>query len=419
MALDPNVQKYISTYINQQFPRLYEEYGQAFIDFVTVYYEWMETEGPLYDSRRASDYQDIDTTVDRFIVFFKDKYLQNIQLETRSNVDLLVKHSLDVYRSRGTIRSIDLLFRLVFGVGADVYYPFDDVFQLSSGEWIIPRYIEVSTQDDLNKFVGKEIVGVTSGAQAFVESWVRKRFNGKQIDILYVSVVEGNFTVGERINTLNNPFDLLECPSMIGSLTQVNITSGGTGFNVGDILPIVGTAGYGAKGRVSNVAQITGTVNFTLDDGGYGYTANSVVMISQEVLSLSNVVEPTLRINTNMFVLFEQIKQNMANLNYTSNTGLFGNNDIITEYAANGSILGSGMVLSAVANNQLFVSVLSGNLQSNGTFYNQGNAVSAALQVSNGYFDMSASGKIMAESNGASIIVRDIAGSRWNLPLQF
>jgi hypothetical protein len=93
MAIDPNVQKQISNFIDSQFPRLYQEFGQTFIDFVTAYYEWMETEGPLYDSRRASDYQDIDTTVDEFIVYFKNKYLPNIQLETRSNVELLVKHS--------------------------------------------------------------------------------------------------------------------------------------------------------------------------------------------------------------------------------------------------------------------------------------------------------------------------------------
>lgn len=419
MALDKNIQPYISTFINSQFPRLYEEFGQPFIDFVTAYYQWMETQGPLFDSRRASDYQDIDTTVDKFLIYFKDKYLPNIQLETRSNVELLVKHSLDVYRSRGTIRAIDLLFRLVFGVGADVYYPYDDVFRLSSGDWHIPRYIEVSTQDDLNKFVGKEITGVKSGARAFVESWVRKKSGSKQLDILYISALEGNFVFGERINKLNSPFDLLTCPTMIGSLSSVNITSGGANFNIGDIIPLRGGKGYGGKGRVANVAQITGQVNFKLADGGYGYTANSSVLVSDEVLSLQNI-SPGANIigSPNFFKTFETISQPMANINYQSAVGgYFVNNDIISTYYANGSLQGRGTVLAAAngssTNGQIFVAVLSGNLQSN-AIYNTGNAISASVPVSNGYNDKTATGNVMSESLYATVTFNNISGSFLN-----
>lgn len=418
MALNPNVQKYISTFIEAQFPRVYEQYGQPFINFVTAYYQWLETQGPGFDSRRVYDYQDIDTTnLDRFLIYFKNKYLPNIQLETVSNVKLLLKHSLDVYRSRGTIRSIDLLFRLVFGVGVDVYYPFDDVLQPSSGEWIIPLYIEVSTQDDLNKFVGKEIVGVTSGAQAFVESWVRKKSGSKQLDILYISVIEGNFQTGERINAANSPFNLLACPTIIGSLTEINVTSGGTGFEVGDILDIKGTVGYGATGRVANVSTTTGTVKFTLNDGGYGYMANSNILISDYVLSLDNVVpgQPSVTNNRNYFSVFEQIKQPMANILYQSaNGGYFVNNDLIFTYYANGTQMGQGIVLSGAngvsTNGQLFVAILSGNLQSN-TIYSSGNSKFATVPVSGGYTDKTASGNVIAESLSMTLHVQGLNGN--------
>lgn len=417
MALDPNIQPYISTFIGSQFPRLYEQYGQPFIDFVTAYYVWMETQGPLFDSRRSSQYQDIDTTdLSRFLVFFKDKYLPNIQLETRSNVDLLIKHSLDVYRSRGTIRSIDLLFRLVFGAGAEVYYPFDDVFQPSSGDWFIPRYLEVSTQDDLQKFVGKEIIGITSGAQAFVESWVRKKTGSKQIDVLYISALEGNFTLAERINAVNNPFDLLTCPTMIGSFTSVNITTGGTGFNVGDVLPIIGTTGYGAVGRVANVAQTTGTVTFTLNDGGYGYTANSEVLVSESVLSIQNAVPGTNVLGgPNFFTVFDSVTQPLANINYQSaNGGHFSNNDHIFTYFANGLVKGTGIVLASIdgnsTNGNIFIAPLSGNLQAN-AIYNTANLISASVPVSNGYTDATASGNVIAETLTSTITFDTITGA--------
>lgn len=415
MAIDHTVQPYISTFIQSQFPKLYETYGQTFIDFVTAYYNWMETEGPLYDSRRASSYQDIDTTVDKFIIFFKDKYLPNIQLETVSNIPQLIKHSLDVYRSRGTIRSIDLLFRLVFGIGAQVYYPFDDVFQPSSGEWIIPQYLEVSYQDDLNKFVGKEIVGVTSGAEAFVESWVRKKSGSKQIDCLYISALQGSFVTGERINAINSPFNLLTCPTMIGSLTEVVITDGGLGFNIGDVLPIASKNGYGGLGRVANVSQSTGVVNFTLNSGGYGYTANSQVLVSENVLSLTNVVPGANVVGNNYFSLFEVISQPTANINYqAANNGHFANNDNIFTYATNGAVLGTGIVLSQTTgvstNGQIQVAVLSGNLQAN-MIFNTGNAIFASVPVSNGYISTTATGNVIAESLYFTSNVTNITGS--------
>lgn len=418
MALNPNVQKYISTFIEAQFPRVYEQYGQPFINFVTAYYQWLETQGPGFDSRRIYDYQDIDTTdLDRFLIYFKNKYLPNIQLETASNVKMLVKHSLDVYRSRGTIRGVDLLFRLVFGVGVDIYYPFDDVIQPSSGEWIIPRYIEVSTQDDLQKFVGKEIVGVTSGAQAFVESFVRKKSGSKQIDILYISVIEGSFQTGERINTVNSPFNLLACPTIIGSLTQVDVITGGTGFEIGDILDLKGTSGYGGKARVANVSTTTGTVNFTLKNGGYGYMANSTILISDYVLSLDNVLPGAgvLANNRNYFSVFETIKQPMANILYESaNGGYFVNNDIIFTYHANGTQMGRGIVLSGAngvsTNGELFVAVLSGNLQSN-VIYSTSNTKFASVPLSGGYTDKTATGNVIAESLTMTLHVQNINGT--------
>jgi hypothetical protein len=314
-----------------------------------------------------------------------------------------------------TIRAIDLLFRLVFGVGAEVYYPFDDVLQPSSGEWIIPRYIEVSTQDDLDRFVGKQITGLNSGATAFVESWVRKKSGSKQIDVLYISALQGNFELGEIINKTTNPFVPATCPTMIGSLTTINITSGAYGFAVGDIIPIIGTKGYGGKGRVANVSQLSGTVTFSMADGGYAYTVNATPLISETVLSLNSVVPGSNVINQpNFFTTFETIRQPLANILYESASAFIVNNETISCYYGNGSVAGSGIVLSAAngssSNGQLFVAVLSGNLQANATFYTSANAKNATISLS-GYTDKTATGNVMSEGFTATLRVNNITGA--------
>ena len=94
--------------------------------------------GTLFYSRNLTNIRDIDKTLDLFVVKFKEKYLKNIEFDTATNKKLLVKNSLDLYRSKGTSRSIDLFFRLIYGMKSEVYYPGDDLFRLSDAEWYTP-----------------------------------------------------------------------------------------------------------------------------------------------------------------------------------------------------------------------------------------------------------------------------------------
>ncbi len=311
--MDPIIQKYLSIFIKEQFPRHYEEYGPIFIRFVEAYYEWLETQGPLKDSRNLDQYMDIDTTIDDFIIYFKNKYLQNIQLPTTSNIKFLVKNSLDVYRSRGTIRSIDLMFRLIFGTGATVYYPWNDVFRLSSGEWIVPQYIEVSSNENLRRFVGKEIEGYSSGATAFVESWVQKKRTSKLVDVLYISSLVGDFQTNEYINLRNEPLPIGECPAIIGSLSGIIIDSSEADQKIGQELLIEGTNGWDAIATVADVSRVAGKAKHDFKSGGYGYTNNAILLISNSVLTLQKMTVGN-NSSDGFFSPFETIKQETANL---------------------------------------------------------------------------------------------------------
>jgi len=139
------IEAIISPFIENQFPSFYKEEGPQFIAFAKAYFEWMETaNNVLYQARKLPDYRDIDTTVDEFIVQFKEKYLKNIQFDTATNKELLIKNSLDLYRSKGTERSIDLFFKLVYGTSAEVRYPADNILRVSDGVWERPEYLEIT-----------------------------------------------------------------------------------------------------------------------------------------------------------------------------------------------------------------------------------------------------------------------------------
>jgi hypothetical protein len=197
------IEKNISQFIQNQFPSIYREEGELFVEFVKQYYEWMEQpDNVLYHSRNLLDNKDIDETVDKFVVDFKEKYLADVQLDTVTQTRKLIKSSLDLYRSKGTERAVKLFFRSIFGVDADIYYPGDDIFRLSDGRWVKPKYIEVSDSEYNYQFVNKQIVGVTSGATAFVERFIRRKIKSSYIICLSVSIIVNSYSYDNILNAL-------------------------------------------------------------------------------------------------------------------------------------------------------------------------------------------------------------------------
>ena len=135
-----SVEKYVSPFIQAHFPSFYKEYGPNFIAFVKAYYEWMESTGnPLQYARSLYEYADIDTTADTFVKYFKNKYMLSIPESVVADKRLLAKHILDLYKSKGSLRAYELLFRILFNEDIQVYIPGDDVFKPSDNRYIIPQ----------------------------------------------------------------------------------------------------------------------------------------------------------------------------------------------------------------------------------------------------------------------------------------
>jgi hypothetical protein len=344
------IEKNISQFIKTQFPSVYREEGELFVEFVTNYYEWMEeSNNVLYHARRLSDYSDIDMTVDDYVLNFKKKYLDGIQFDTAAQTKNLVKHSLDLYRSKGTERSVDLFFRAVFGAPAEVYYPGEDIFRLSDGKWVRPRYLEITNSDYNIEFVGKIIQGVNSKATAFVERYIRRKIKSKFIHIFYISAITGEFETGELITLIGS--SLKNTPTIIGSMTTLQVITGGINFEVGDIVNLTSNNGLQGKARVSSISNLTGAVSYDLTDSGWGYSTNSDVIISEKVLFLSNVVAGS---NTTdfSFEIFETIKQPLANISLINANATLNlvNNAVLSTYYSNGVVAGRGRVLNYTSN---------------------------------------------------------------------
>ena len=400
----------ISNLIQRQFPDWYVEHGPNFVAFVQAYYEWLESTGnPLYYSRNYYNIKDIDNTFDEFIVFFKEKYLKDIQLSTESDIELLVKHALDIYRSKGTERSVKLLFQLVFNKDVRFYYPSLDLFKVSDGQWVKPKYLELNLSENNTKLIYKEIVGLNSGAIAFVDSVVRRWTKNRLQDIAYISAIFGSFQYGEKVQPRDGSMSTPECPTVLGSLTDVEISVAGTGkgYANGDLVRIAGPYGDYATGLVISTIDAFGIVDSQLVDGGYGYqgNVNDVIYVSDTMFTISDLRQKDTGIDTRYFNNFDVISQAQAFLNYTDALSGFGRNSHIFTYYGNNALMGEGIILEINASNSISGTILTGIISGNlaNTFYTSSNVTSANLLTPNGYYQADAKGLFLANDEFITI----------------
>lgn len=383
------IENIVSSFVESQFPDFYQAEGPRFIEFLKQYYKWMESQNQaLNASRNLFDIRDIDKTSADFLVYFKQKYFNQLPFSLQANTQLLTKFATDFYNVKGTTHGIELILRGIFDEEASVTYPNEKIFRLSHGDWVRPVYLELSISDKTKDFVGKEIKGFNSNARAFVEAVVRRRIQTKIIDVAYLSSIRGDFQTGENI-TLSSNTTIEGTPTVTGSLNELEIINGGALFNVGDVFLISSSNGKQGKARVAAISDAAGTVTFVfespLTSGGWGYQTNSTTIVSSKVLTVKD------QTNSNGSIIefsrFEDVQQVLANIAYdtaTPDNSEFVPGVVIENYDGGGAVVANAVIVSVGTTGNtsgyIVVSPRTGNIASiDTTFSVKGNTTTAVI----------------------------------------
>lgn len=349
--------EFVSQFVSDQFPEYYREDNGAIVEFVLAYYEWLEqTNQTTKLIRSLQKNRDIDDTIDAFVVHFKKMFFSDSKLESQADSRFILKHISDLYQAKGSIRSVELLIRMLYGEEVDIFLPSKRIVKASDAKWIRPTYIELTDSIRNPGLVGKFITGSTSGATAFVESVITKVVAQKRITIAYLSNVLGVFVTGEYVT---NDGVVENAPKITGSLSSINITNGGRNFTVGDIFNVISTTGKNAKAKVTEVLDATGKVDFTLANGGYGYTISNTYtqsLSSNATIQIENLTNANTEIEG--FFYFENVYQPLANVAYLSS----GSNTDFLTLANNAVVYGANVYANGDINNS---NVASGYVVSN------------------------------------------------------
>lgn len=353
-----NFSETVSHMIESQFPAIYREEGAELVAFVKAYYEFLEKTDSynVKMSRKMFGANDIDDSLEEFVTHFKQKYLADLPFSSSTDTRFMIKHIMDLYRSKGSTQSLELFMKLVFDEEVDVYLPGQDILRPSDSEWYRPIYLEVSRSSRTRSFVNKQVTGSKSGATAFVEGIVTKRIAGKLIDVLYLSGVRGQFEFSERISDDGN---LVNAPIINGSLTNINITLGGRDNQIGDVFDVVSPDGTQGKIRITAIEDATGRVDFEIVEGGYGYTntsdgTSSDVYVADAMISVNNA---------NLeYRDYETVVQRIETITTLSATDINGASpgDFLVGVNGSGLQVANGVVLS-VANTDANGSIITTN----------------------------------------------------------
>ena len=193
-AIHHSVPGQLSSHINEDYP--------LFVEFLSGYYEWLETEGsPYYHLRNHLSALDFKVSLDGYASQLKNEYLHTIPEKVLANKELLIKHSKQFLQSMGTEKSFQFLFKILYGEDIELYYPKDDILRASDASWIDDENLMyVSNSGRVNEFLYRKITqtrevfpGIFEYATATVNRVINRYANQFNFAELYVSDIVGEF----------------------------------------------------------------------------------------------------------------------------------------------------------------------------------------------------------------------------------
>ena len=278
--IHPTLDERISVKVEGQLPAFVKQDHPTFVAFLEAYYEYMEQLGKPYEIvGNLNNYVNLDKTTTTFLEYFKKQFGEDIPQAVFANANkpFVLKHLRDFYRSKGSQKSFQFLFRLLYKEEIDFYFPGKDMLRVSDGKYVkdkILRVVDTSGSDAVFDLSGKEITGSTSGATALVETILKENIGALVVSTIFLSNVVGTFQTNETITDGTLTFTLG------GMVTDYTITNAGCGYSVGIAVPVTG-GGASSSGTFITIESLTtGFIkSATIVSGGSGYVVGDKLTI--------------------------------------------------------------------------------------------------------------------------------------------
>lgn len=273
-----------STVVKDQVPEFIRDENANFTKFLEAYYEWLETE--FVEENALENIRNVDDTVDMFVEYFERELLHPLPKSVIADKRLLMKHIRSIYGSKGTVKSYEFLFRILFGQEPEIYFPKVDMLRVSDGKWDQRKLMRVTAiTGDPNDLIGQTIEqvlrypdGSETRAAGRIESMIQFAVGTKQVYQMVISddSLEGVPFVAQdteatyRIEGISTITGQTVVANVISILSEIEVKSGGTYYSIGDEVEIISGTGIEARAEVAELG-FGGLDDVVITKTGEGY----------------------------------------------------------------------------------------------------------------------------------------------------
>jgi len=285
----------LSDIVFSQIPSFVREEYEMFVVFLEKYYQFLEqSNDPTKTPLNQFEFADVNYTPEVLLEKFKKLFIPDfpqdltIDVETGEplNIRNLIKRASQFYQSKGTEKSINFLFKILYDTQVDIFYPRTEMMIVSGGLWIERKTIKIlvsNNEKKLRSLIGKQIYqknasGIKTNFATVVTCDVYSQSPYKVAE-LELKEIFGNFTDGKIYCDLvyedanvTFSFDLRR------GIQNIQITDGGTNYKEGDIVQLVSidnTSGVAYRGIVSKVDDNGTILKISTVNFGINYEINS------------------------------------------------------------------------------------------------------------------------------------------------
>ena len=240
----------------------------TFVAFLKAYFEYLEQDGNARFAASTIDKNiDVDQTLSEFLQYFKKQYLSSFPVQLESGMDerFILKKIKDYYQEKGSPRSIDLLFRILFGVSAEVELPREKLFVLSESDVDTRPEITLSNLKGIENTFDSESYSIKQRvtkdptspvrASAFLDQMRVVQRAGRNFIIADLLDLDGSFDYNLPVQIYDSAGNF-HVEQIIPVFTKIDIPVGGAGkgFSANETLSI-----KDSNGRIVETVRIVKT----------------------------------------------------------------------------------------------------------------------------------------------------------------
>jgi hypothetical protein len=295
----------LSDTIESRIPSFIREDYSTFVTFIEKYYKFLEQSNePSKVPFAQAEFKDVDFTpqilLDKFKKLFIPDFPEQLAVDRQTgkplNLKTLIKRAKQFYQSKGTEKSYDFLFRVLFDTDVEIFYPRTKMMIVSGGLWVERKTLKVLVNDTdraralVGKIIYQRDVNGLKINRARVKSCQIYMQSPYKVAEFEIDEINGTFQYGKIYSDVvyQDAEETIEF-SLRRGISTINITSGGLNYTIGDVVkltPATNGSGVGYTARVLEVDQNGAITKLQTVNFGFNYEQNPIGLYDIQVTTV-------------------------------------------------------------------------------------------------------------------------------------